>query len=241
MAQYWKLSVPNGRGRAVRPYHPSSHYTIIFNTFVMLSLFNWINARKIYMHEWNFLAGLWNNKLFVVIWITVVVCQWAMVELGRAASSTGCHNQGIRTRSLTFDEHMLCFCLGATAVPFQLICVIVFGPQVKGNEFFVKKKKKRKIKGEPLPTPEEQAAAEQANAFGPWTPPEEGAPAEGGAGGQKAVAAGTVYNPLNTETTENPTKVAGDDDVAKTLNADVRATGNNDFDDVVEAGDTIRA
>lgn len=39
---------------------PSEHYTIIFNTFVMMQLFNEINARKIY-GERNMFNGIFSN------------------------------------------------------------------------------------------------------------------------------------------------------------------------------------
>uniref|UniRef100_A0A8C1SQP0 Calcium-transporting ATPase n=1 Tax=Cyprinus carpio TaxID=7962 RepID=A0A8C1SQP0_CYPCA len=50
------------------PLHapPSEHYTIVFNTFVMLQLFNEINARKIH-GERNVFEGIFNNMIFCSI------------------------------------------------------------------------------------------------------------------------------------------------------------------------------
>uniref|UniRef100_A0A8K9V526 Calcium-transporting ATPase n=1 Tax=Oncorhynchus mykiss TaxID=8022 RepID=A0A8K9V526_ONCMY len=50
------------------PLHspPSEHYTIIFNTFVLLQLFNEINARKIH-GERNVFDGIFNNLIFCSI------------------------------------------------------------------------------------------------------------------------------------------------------------------------------
>lgn len=50
------------------PLHspPSEHYTIIFNTFVMMQLFNEINARKIH-GERNVFDGIFKNPIFCSI------------------------------------------------------------------------------------------------------------------------------------------------------------------------------
>ncbi|NXI44848.1 AT2B1 ATPase, partial [Galbula dea] len=50
------------------PLHapPSEHYTIVFNTFVMMQLFNEINARKIH-GERNVFEGIFNNAIFCSI------------------------------------------------------------------------------------------------------------------------------------------------------------------------------
>ncbi|KAM5146592.1 plasma membrane calcium-transporting ATPase 3 isoform 7-T7 [Mantella aurantiaca] len=50
------------------PLHspPSEHYTIIFNTFVMMQLFNEINARKIH-GERNVFDGIFSNPIFCSI------------------------------------------------------------------------------------------------------------------------------------------------------------------------------
>lgn len=50
------------------PLHapPSEHYTIIFNSFVMMQLFNEINARKIH-GERNVFNGIQNNPIFCSI------------------------------------------------------------------------------------------------------------------------------------------------------------------------------
>jgi P-type Ca2+ transporter type 2B len=47
---------------------PTQHFTIIFNAFVMMTLFNEVNARKIH-GERNVFEGLRRNPLFIGIWI----------------------------------------------------------------------------------------------------------------------------------------------------------------------------
>lgn len=58
------------------PLHapPSEHYTIVFNTFVMMQLFNEINARKIH-GERNVFEGIFNNVIFCTIVLGTFVVQ----------------------------------------------------------------------------------------------------------------------------------------------------------------------
>ncbi len=74
------FDIPTGIGR--RPSEkPTQHFTIIFNAFVFMQLFNWINCRKLY-HEWNVFSGLEDNLTFVLIWFICVFTQVLLVEAG---------------------------------------------------------------------------------------------------------------------------------------------------------------
>jgi len=53
---------------------PSQHFTIIFNAFVMMTLFNEVNARKIHGQR-NVFEGLSRNVVFITIWIGTFVAQ----------------------------------------------------------------------------------------------------------------------------------------------------------------------
>ncbi|XP_054472144.1 plasma membrane calcium-transporting ATPase 2 isoform X2 [Anoplopoma fimbria] len=65
------------------PLHspPSEHYTIIFNTFVMMQLFNEINARKIH-GERNVFDGIFRNPIFCSIVFGTFAMQIVIVQLG---------------------------------------------------------------------------------------------------------------------------------------------------------------
>ena len=52
----------------------SLHFTIIFNAFVLMTLFNEINARKIH-DERNVFSGIQNNFVFAFIWIFCLIGQ----------------------------------------------------------------------------------------------------------------------------------------------------------------------
>ncbi|XP_040178819.1 plasma membrane calcium-transporting ATPase 3 isoform X5 [Rana temporaria] len=65
------------------PLHspPSEHYTIIFNTFVMMQLFNEINARKIH-GERNVFDGIFANLIFCSIVLGTFGVQILIVQFG---------------------------------------------------------------------------------------------------------------------------------------------------------------
>uniref|UniRef100_A0A671TST7 Calcium-transporting ATPase n=1 Tax=Sparus aurata TaxID=8175 RepID=A0A671TST7_SPAAU len=71
------FNIDSGRNA---PLHspPSEHYTIIFNTFVLMQLFNEINARKIH-GERNVFDGIFANPIFCSIVLgtfAIVIVQW---------------------------------------------------------------------------------------------------------------------------------------------------------------------
>lgn len=67
------LDIQSGRARSVHD-EASKHFTIIFNSFVMMTLFNEINARKIHGQR-NVFEGLFANPIFYCIWIVTFVSQ----------------------------------------------------------------------------------------------------------------------------------------------------------------------
>ncbi|XP_060925780.1 plasma membrane calcium-transporting ATPase 2 isoform X2 [Limanda limanda] len=86
------------------PLHspPSEHYTIIFNTFVMMQLFNEINARKIH-GERNVFDGIFRNPIFCTIVFGTFVMQIIIVQLG--AKPFSC-------KPLDMEKWMWCVFLG---------------------------------------------------------------------------------------------------------------------------------
>ncbi|XP_026884890.1 plasma membrane calcium-transporting ATPase 1a isoform X1 [Electrophorus electricus] len=86
------------------PLHapPSEHYTIVFNTFVLMQLFNEINARKIH-GERNVFDGIFNNMIFCTIVFGTFVIQIVIVQFGgKPFSCVG----------LTIDQWLWCVFLG---------------------------------------------------------------------------------------------------------------------------------
>ncbi|XP_038668559.1 plasma membrane calcium-transporting ATPase 2 isoform X13 [Scyliorhinus canicula] len=74
------FNIDNGRNA---PLHapPSEHYTIIFNTFVLMQLFNEINARKIH-GEKNVFDGIFRNPIFCSIVFGTFAIQIVIIQFG---------------------------------------------------------------------------------------------------------------------------------------------------------------
>ncbi|XP_062315480.1 plasma membrane calcium-transporting ATPase 3-like isoform X5 [Osmerus eperlanus] len=74
------FNIDSGRNA---PLHspPSEHYTIIFNTFVLMQLFNEINARKIH-GERNVFDGIFSNPIFCSIVLGTFAMQFVIVQFG---------------------------------------------------------------------------------------------------------------------------------------------------------------
>ncbi|KQS21510.1 plasma membrane calcium-transporting ATPase 3 isoform X7 [Drosophila erecta] len=105
------LDIESGRGQELNA-GPTQHFTIIFNTFVMMTLFNEINARKIHGQR-NVIEGLLTNPIFYTIWIFTMISQVLIIQYGKMAFST---------KALSLDQWLWCIFFGiGTLVWGQLI------------------------------------------------------------------------------------------------------------------------
>lgn len=91
------LDIKSGQGKP-----PSQHFTVIFNTFVMMTLFNEFNARKIHGQR-NVFDGVLNNPIFCLIWIGTFVSQVVIIQYGMLA---------FNTKELALDQWMWCLLFG---------------------------------------------------------------------------------------------------------------------------------
>ncbi|XP_041052165.1 plasma membrane calcium-transporting ATPase 1-like isoform X2 [Carcharodon carcharias] len=90
-------------GRNAPLHAPSSeHYTIVFNTFVMMQLFNEINARKIH-GERNVFEAIFRNPIFCSIIVGTFLIQIIIVEFGGKPFSCS---------GLTLDQWLWCIFIG---------------------------------------------------------------------------------------------------------------------------------
>merc|ERR1712054_298459 len=64
------------------------HYTLIFQVFVFMQIFNLINSRKIELGEINVFKNFFNNKWFIIIFCLTIIIQCCLVELGGTAVKT---------------------------------------------------------------------------------------------------------------------------------------------------------
>uniref|UniRef100_A0A674N9V2 Calcium-transporting ATPase n=1 Tax=Takifugu rubripes TaxID=31033 RepID=A0A674N9V2_TAKRU len=95
------FNIDSGRNT---PLHspPSEHYTIVFNVFVMMQLFNEINARKIH-GERNVFEGIYRNPIFCSVVLGTFVLQIVIVQFGGKPFSC---------TALTIDQWLWCVFIG---------------------------------------------------------------------------------------------------------------------------------
>uniref|UniRef100_A0A3Q3WJJ3 Calcium-transporting ATPase n=1 Tax=Mola mola TaxID=94237 RepID=A0A3Q3WJJ3_MOLML len=108
------FNIDSGRNS---PLHspPSEHYTIVFNVFVMMQLFNEINARKIH-GERNVFEGVYRNPIFCSVVLGTFALQIIIVQFGGKPFSC---------TALTIDQWLWCVFIGVGELLWgQLITAI---------------------------------------------------------------------------------------------------------------------
>ena len=75
------------------------HFTIFFDIFVFMQVFNSINARKLQKNQYNVLSGILGNWYYIFIQSFILVGQVIMVTFGGRA---------VRTQRLSVMQHLEC-------------------------------------------------------------------------------------------------------------------------------------
>ncbi|EAR95699.2 calcium-translocating P-type ATPase, PMCA-type protein (macronuclear) [Tetrahymena thermophila SB210] len=101
------FGVSYGLGHEKWDYENGVHLTLFFQIFVFFQVFNEINARKLKATEINPFAGFFNNPMFLVILVTTVVVQMALVEYGGRA---------VRCSPLTTEQNIHCLLISASSL-----------------------------------------------------------------------------------------------------------------------------
>jgi len=85
------------------PTNKCTHYTMLFNMFMFMQIFNLLNARKIGIKEFNIFQRFFNNWMFLLI-ITFVTCfQILVVQYAGKFARVG---------PLTSRQHAACIIWG---------------------------------------------------------------------------------------------------------------------------------
>ncbi|XP_066426331.1 plasma membrane calcium-transporting ATPase 3 [Molothrus aeneus] len=108
-------------GRAA-PLHapPSEHFTIIFNTFVLMQLFNELNARKLH-GERNVFEGVCANPIFCAIVLGTFAVQVLIVQFGGKPFSCS---------PLSAEQWLWCLFVGVGELVWgQVLVCVPGGPQ----------------------------------------------------------------------------------------------------------------
>lgn len=96
-------------------------FTLFFNTFVFLQVFNEINSRKLFPTQWNVFKDFFNNMLFSLILIITVALQIVFVQYA---------GKYLKTVPLTPKEHLICVGLGSLSLVVCFLSKVLIPPQV---------------------------------------------------------------------------------------------------------------
>jgi len=96
----------------------SVHYTLIFNSFVWMQLFNEVNCRKL-KGECNVFEGIFNNPIFCTILVITSVLQVFIVQYGGKAMH-------VADGGLPGDLWALSLILGSFSIPFQQVINLIY-------------------------------------------------------------------------------------------------------------------
>ena len=80
------------------------HFTIFFDVFVFLQVFNSINARKLNPYELNVFKGIKDNIYYIIVQIFIIVGQIFLVNFGGRA---------VRTKPLSIYQHLCCMLIAS--------------------------------------------------------------------------------------------------------------------------------
>uniref|UniRef100_A0AAG5DIV7 Calcium-transporting ATPase n=1 Tax=Anopheles atroparvus TaxID=41427 RepID=A0AAG5DIV7_ANOAO len=109
------LDIESGRGQPLNS-EATQHFTIIFNVFVFMTLFNELNARKIHGQR-NIFQGLFTNPIFYSIWIATLISQVFIIQFGKVAFSTKALNMEQWLWSVFFGLGTLIWAQIVTSIP----------------------------------------------------------------------------------------------------------------------------
>ena len=108
------FDIESGIGRELRD-DPTQHFTMVFNAFVFMQLFNEINARKIH-GERNVFHKIYTNWIFLLVMICQTTVQVIIVEFGDIVFGT---------TGLTADQWLWCVCLGSWELVVNQIILFI--------------------------------------------------------------------------------------------------------------------
>ena len=92
---------------------PSRHYTIIFNAFVLMQIFNMLNARKIH-DELNIFEGVHKNMMFIGIWFIILIFQVLITQFTQDVFV-------VARDGLAWHQWLICLALGVSVLPIDFI------------------------------------------------------------------------------------------------------------------------
>lgn len=104
----------------------SRHFTVVFNTFVMMQIFNFLNCRKI-QDEINIFSGITRNPLFIIIVIGIFGLQVLLISFTGSAFR-------VNPNGLSIEQWLICIAIGSGSLLVNLLLKIRYIPEPNISE-----------------------------------------------------------------------------------------------------------
>ena len=89
---------------------------MVFQSFVMMQVFNLINARKLGERQFNVFHTFFNNFRFLCIFLIIFAMQIFICQVGGAVT---------RTSGLNWEQHEICVAIGAFSLVWGVIIKLI--------------------------------------------------------------------------------------------------------------------
>jgi magnesium-transporting ATPase (P-type) len=96
--------------------------SLVFNSFILMQVFNMINSRKV-MDEINVFEGIFRNHTFAIVFVIIVAVQIVVVETPVASFFKVSHLSGA--------EWGVCIALGVIALPLSYVTRVIANYRMK--------------------------------------------------------------------------------------------------------------
>ncbi len=124
-----KVRHPNSVLLMPQVYGASRHYTLVFNVFVFMQIFNFVNARKI-EDEFNIMENVMKSKMFLGIVTLTFVLQVIIVLIGNRPLTCSPHVRDLvlhrpysyLPQGLSIVQWLISFGFGAFGL---IVCVLI--------------------------------------------------------------------------------------------------------------------
>jgi Ca2+ transporting ATPase len=113
---------------------PSRHFTVVFNAFVFMQIFNMICSRKI-NDEFNIFEGIHHNFTFIIIIFIITFVQIIIVQFTQDVFQ-------VARKGLFWHQWLICIAIGTTVFPVNFVSKLF------PNRYFPNFDKKKKAKDE---------------------------------------------------------------------------------------------
>jgi len=110
-------------------FNMKRHYTIMYNTFVMMTLANQISCRKLGWSDMRLHEHLFNNKWFIIVVAAELGVQALIIEFSL-------FNEIFRTTHLEWSMHFTCWAFGIGSFAVNLLAKKVFDQENDYSKYF---------------------------------------------------------------------------------------------------------